>query len=266
MAVSTVPRNFTTLMTLLQLIFIFTQNKTVSYSVDLEEILGLTLFSEALKESSKVYGYLFAAIKTAVALNNQIGGESIEELESTVKDWINKHYKDKSIMNPTTRELAKLVGAIKGMTSFMTLGFSTRAFSREMLVSLYTGVLRANNYQIEGVTGDDFAFGMKYVIRQAPANVNKQGFLGQLNRRFQMAGQGKGEIQKSNFISDFGLKTADMENLAYLGTTIPDNYFRLAILIGRMHHDGCFEAYSLDENGDLKKINQCWIGQKGFKV
>lgn len=229
-----------------------TKSDAVTYSTDFEAILGTTLLAESLRDASETYKYLYAGIRTALALNEKIGGESIPELQEAVRDYITARYKGESIINTSNQAFAKMIGVVKGITSKMALGFNSRAFAREMLVSWYTGTLRANAFQIEGVNGEDFAFGFKYVIGKAPANIDKIGFLGQLNRRFQMAGQSREELAEANFINDFALRTVDMENLAYMGTTIPDNYFRTAILIGRMHHEGCFDAYYMDNEGVLK--------------
>lgn len=227
-------------------------NNTIAYTTDLEVILGTAVAAQAISETSATYGHLYAALKCALAVNELFGGEKVPEISEYIQDYITRIYKGNSIMNASNRGLAGLIGAVKGITSKMTLGFNTRAFTREMLVSLYTGFLRAGNSRIEGIDAEDFAFGLGYVFKTAPANINKSELVGQLNRRYRMAGQSRSDLPKANFINDFALRTVDMDNLAYMGTTIPDNYFRVAILIAKMHADNCFESYSLDENGVLK--------------
>ncbi len=228
------------------------QNKETVYSTDIEAILGVTIAAQAISEASETYGYLYAAMKTAISANELFGGEKLQELKTFVEKYINAIYKGRNIMDPSLQFANKVLSEIKQITSKMTLGFNTRTFSREMLVSLYNGFLRSGQAQIGNITSDDFAFGLLYVFKHAPANLDRKQVVGQLNRKFGLVGQSRNEIVKANYISNFGLKTVDMDELAYLGTTIPDNYFRVAIAIAQLHSEGCFEAYVLDDKGELQ--------------
>lgn len=231
---------------------IWCNDPTTVYSTDLEAILGTVIAAQSVADASQTYGYLYAAMKTAINANELFGGEKIPEIKNFVSKYIDAIYKGRNIMDPSLQFANKVLGEIKKITSGIALGFNTRAFTREMLVSLYTGFLRAGNSQLPGITAEDFAFGMMYVLKSAPANLDKKQIVGQLNRKFGLVGQGRDEIGKSNYISDFGLRTVDLDNLAYLGTTIPDNYYRVAIAIAQLHGAGCFDAYQLDEHGFLK--------------
>lgn len=228
------------------------QNERKAYSTDLEEILGNVVVAQSIYESSKLYGFLYAGVKTALAVNEKLGGEKVPELESFINDYITKIYKGQSIMDTSLRGAAEAINAIKGITSKMALGFNTRAFVREIMVSAYTEFLRAGNSKIPGVELDDMVYGIKYVLSHAPSNLKKDELMGQLNKRFGMVEQSRSELASSNFISDFALRTVDMDELTFMGTTLPDNWFRMAIVVAKMHHDECFEAYYLDENNILK--------------
>ena len=114
-------------------------------------------------------------------------------------------------MDASLQGAAEIINTLKSITSKMALGFNTRAFTREFLVSWYIGTVRSNNKKIEGVDGEDFAFGLRYVLSHAPANIKKTELMGQLNKRFGMVEQSRSELPKSNFINDFALKTVDMD-------------------------------------------------------
>ena len=228
------------------------QNDYQSYTTDFEEILGNVVVAQSIYESSKLYGFLYAGLKTALTVNEKLGGEEVPELKEYIEKYITRIYKGQNIMDTSLLGAAEIINALKGITSKMALGFNTRAFTREFLVSWYIGTIRSNNNKIDGVEGEDFAFGLKYVLSHAPANLKKTELLGQLNKRFGMVEQSRSELPKSNFLNDFALKTVDMDQLSFMGTTLPDNWFRMAIVVARMHADGCLEAYDLDENGVLK--------------
>ena len=154
------------------------------YSTDLEAILGTVIAAQSVADASRTYGYLYAAMKTAITANEVFGGEKIPEVKTFVAKYIDAIYKGRNIMDPSLQFANKVLGELKKVTSGIALGFNTRAFTREMLVSLYTGFLRAGNSQLPGIKAEDFAFGLMYVFKNAPANLNKQQIVGQLNRKF----------------------------------------------------------------------------------
>ena len=66
-----------------------------------------------------------------------------------------------------------------------------------------------------------------------------------------MANMSVNEISDKMRSNSLGIRNWN-ENTLFLNTTAPDFQHRMTILVAKMMSDGCFEAYSLDENGVLK--------------
>lgn len=225
----------------------------IAFSTDFEEIIGMVNLAQALNEASKSYGPLYAAMMSMVSAHQTLGGIDTPELSSYINDYVKKVYHGESLIDDSLKLMNGLLGFVKSATSALALKLNTRAFTREMLVSFYNGLNAAGFKKIPGVTAEDFAWGLWYTIRQAPADVKKNELVGYLNRQFQLAGQSKVELATSNFITDFGLATFDADKIGYATTTLPDGYYRVGILCAMLHADGAFEAY--EQDGDTWKYN-----------
>ena len=66
-----------------------------------------------------------------------------------------------------------------------------------------------------------------------------------LNQRYGMSSYSGMEMAETLRRTRLGLRNANTGDI-YIGTKIPDDYYRLSILVAKMHHDGCFEAYVED--------------------
>ena len=219
------------------------EGRGVVFSTDLELIIGMTNLAQALSETSSSYGPVYAAAMAAVGAHQALGGLETPELTAYINDYVKRIYHGESLIDDSLKLVNGLLGFVKSFSSALALKFNTRAFSREMLVSFYNGLAEAGFERIPGVSAQDFAYGLWYTIKQAPAEVNKRSLVGYLNRSFQLAGQSRSELGTANFITDLGLMTFDKDKVGYSTSSLPDSYYRVGILIAKMHADGCLDAY-----------------------
>jgi hypothetical protein len=91
--------------------------------------------AQSIYESSKLYGFLYAGLKAALSINEKLGGEEVPELREYIDKYITRIYKGQSIMDTSLEGAAEIINTLKSITSKMALGFNTRAFTREFLVS-----------------------------------------------------------------------------------------------------------------------------------
>lgn len=222
----------------------------VAYSTDLEEIIGMTNLAQALSEASQSYGPVYAAAMASVAAHQVLGGLGTPELSAYINEYVKKVYHGESLIDNSLKLINGLLGFVKSTTSALALKLNTRAFTREMLVSFYNGLAAAGFNKIPGVSAQDFAWGLWFTIKQAPAEVKKNSLVGYLNRQFQLAGQSRLELATANFITDFGLATVDLDKIGYATTTLPDGYYRVGILCAKLHADGAFDAYEEVSDGE----------------
>ena len=151
----------------------------------------------------------------------------------------------KQIRDHSTDFVNSDLANVKRISSIMTLGLSTRNFTKEMLTQAYITATRTFNHQIPGVDPKDFANAFFYVIKEVPVSLNKQNFMSFLNQRWAMSNYGRTEMADYLKRTRFGLQNLETGDV-FIGTKIPDDYYRLTILIARMMHDGCLDAYEPD--------------------
>jgi hypothetical protein len=82
-----------------------------------------------------------------------------------------------------------------------------------------------------------------------PVNLTAQNMLNALNRRYGMTGYSYTEMAETNIRSHFGIQNMNSDDV-YILSKLPDNYFRLTILVAKLMADGSFDAYKL-EGDDL---------------
>lgn len=155
-----------------------------------------------------------------------------------------------SIVPEKAQGLLKFINLIKSFFTTLTLSLNNRSFLRETLSGIYNGVSRAGVKMYPGVDEKHYIEGLTYVMQECPKNFSGVSLLQQLNAVYGMANQSLNQLQgyKVNWahISHWGKDTT------FLTASSPDFLHRMAILVAKMKSDGCFDAYSLDENGLLK--------------
>ena len=215
------------------------------WSTDLKAIFLHTMSAAAISDASKTYGPDFAAFRAAINYEMLIGNNEIPEIYDFINNFIKNKVFLKQIRERSLDTINSVIQVIKKVSSMATLGLNIRNFTKEMITQMYITATRSWQNQIPNVNAEDFYKAFTYVITKAPVSLNTQGFMSFLNQRYAMSNYGIAEMADTMHRNHIGLQNLTSGDV-FIGTKIPDDYYRLTILIARMMHDGCFDAYVQD--------------------
>lgn len=216
-----------------------------AWDLNIESIFLHSMAAQAVTDASQRYGQYFIAFKGVLSYLHQIGMNNIPEIMEYVEKYVSNKVFLKKIRKDSLDNLYNTLAVVKSLSSAATLGFNTRSMTREWLVSTYTMWTHRATSKTQGISAENFADAMWYVVKNAPSNLTAQNMLNALNRRYGMTGYSYTEMAETNIRSHFGIQNMQSED-AFILSKLPDNYFRLTILIAKLMADGSFDAYSFD--------------------
>lgn len=215
------------------------------WDLNMESIFLHSMAAQAVTDASVRYGQYFVAFKGILSYLHQIGKNNIPEILEYVEKYVDNKVFLRKIRKDTLDNLYNTLAVVKSLSSAMTLGFNTRSMTREWLVSTYTMWTHRATSKTQGISAENFADAMWYVLKTVPVNLTAQNMLNALNRRYGMTGYSYTEMAETNIRSHFGIQNMNSDDV-YILSKLPDNYFRLTILIAKLMADGSFGAYKFD--------------------
>lgn len=223
------------------------------YSFNLDYVFLHNLQQQKRKYWQIQYDPIFAAVKNGIAFMNQFQGgfnqdeKRLEMTEKWVNDYIKTRYENKSVINRSLRKWMGLIDQITGLASGVQLWFNSRAMVREMLTSLSIGVTRSLAKEYPTITPEMYRKALEKVIG-SENKLDLDGMLYQQNSYFGMANMdisGLADAMKTGRWNFWNLSSRS----PYITSSLPDLYYRNAILLAKMIADGVDEAYYIDEDG-----------------
>lgn len=228
-----------------------TEHGTGSFETDLESVFNQALVAYVKQEVSKKYVPIFNAMRAGLVYASQQGGNNLQDVITAFDKMVKSKFYGENIMDKNLQGIYKVLAVMKSAFSTLTLGLSVRSFLREILQGTWIGLSRSGVEVIDGVNMKTYIKGATHVIQEAHKNITNVSLLQQLNALYGMANYSLNNIpymRKSNFL---GIRNWSSDTL-FLTASSPDFQHRMAILVAKMMGDGCWEAHSLDENGNLK--------------
>lgn len=223
------------------------------YSFNLDYVFLHNLQQQKRKYWQIQYDPIFAAVKNGIAFMNQFQGglnqdeKRLSMTEKWVNDYIKTRYENKSIIDKSLRKWMDLIDQITGLASGVQLWFNSRAMVREMFTSLSIGVTRSLAQEYPTITSEMYKKALERVIG-AENKLDLDGMLYQQNSYFGMANMdvsGLADAMKTGRWNFWNLSSRS----PYITSSLPDLYYRNAILLAKMIADGVDEAYYIDEDG-----------------
>ena len=226
------------------------EHGTGSYETDLEAVFNEALFVYTKQEVSRKYVPIFNAMRAGLVYASQQGGNNLTDVITAFDKMVKSKFYGENIMDKNLQGIYKVIAVLKSAFSTLTLGLSVRSFLREILQGTWIGLSRSGVEVIDGVNMKTYIKGATHVIQEAHKNITNVSLLQQMNALYGMANYSLNNIpymRKSNFLGIRNWST----NTLFLTASSPDFQHRMAILVAKMMGDGCWEAHSLDENGNL---------------
>lgn len=225
------------------------------FETDLELVINAALEAFCRSNVSRDYIPIVSAMKMNLEYLDAHGSsektKDMANIRKRFDDIVKSKLYGESLVPKQLQPLLKFLNLIKSGFTSMTLALNVRSFLRESLQGIFTGLSRAGVKMYPGINEKWYTEGMTYVIQEAGKNFSGVSLLQQLNAVYGMANQSLNQLAQQRrvnwaHINHWGKDTA------FITCTSPDFLHRMSLLVAKMKSDGCFDAYSLDENGVLK--------------
>lgn len=171
------------------------------------------------------------------------------------------------IMNETPipkelKDVSRGIGAMKRINSFITLGIRPLQFIKEITYGQFTNYSRAWALKGSGqeVSAKSVFQANKYVwglqiaswLKSAVKDEDLASFsmVQLLNKLYGIANEDLNTISKKNSLSRTGLKHG-LSKYMFIFSSAPDFFNRMGLFVAKMIEDGCFDAHSVDKDGNL---------------
>lgn len=224
------------------------------FETDLELVFNEALVAYKRSQVSETYLPLIAAMKTNLEYIDAQGTSKNTKNMKNIKETFDKLVKSKvyneSIIDERIQPLVKFLNVLKAGFTAMTLSLNVRSFLRESLQGIWAGVSRSGVKMYPGIDEKSYIEGLTQVIQDSSKNFSGVSLLNQLNSIYGMANMSINQLAQQRRINWAHINHLGKDTL-FLTATAPDFMHRMSLLVAKMKHDGCWEAHSLDENGQL---------------
>lgn len=236
------------------------------FETHLEIVFNQVLVASVKQKVSEKYVPLFRGMQMCLQKMQELGKNELTGVRTTLDKLIRNRFYGENIMEGNLKKIYQYLSVISSIFSTMKLGLNMRSFLRETITGMYIGATRTMVKQYGNVSLKSYNEAIAYILQDVPNNMSGISKLQQLNAIYGMANYSLGNIanqRKTNWlnINNWGRDTL------FIGCSAPDYQHRMAILLAKMIDDGCWEAFSLDENNmlvyDFKKDQRFSIYNSG---
>ena len=180
----------------------------------------------------------------------EINEAKIEHTLKAIDDFLKINVFNQSIMEESSQKLESYLQPLRSMVSAFYVAGNVTGAVRDSFQGLLENITSAIiKFQTE-IDAKDVAFGYKEVIAEGVGNLMVATKLNQFNLKYRFSNLDAARISEGQKTGRGGILNA--ENWAYSTLRSPDYLNRMVLFVAKMKHDGCYDAYSLDENGRLK--------------
>lgn len=203
-----------------------------------------------------------AACATLLHVNQAITGinrhPELEALDVRQKSAL----KNEGDIEPEMEDLSKGISALRKLNSVLVLAFRPLQLIKELTFGQFT-----NYSRVFGTKGSSDKLSLKSVfeankiiwgqsatkwadIFTKDANIASYTLCEWLNKTYGIANEDISRTVETSMNSRFGV-LANMSKWMYIANSAPDYANRLTLFVAKMIEDGCFEAHSLNKDGEL---------------
>ena len=181
---------------------------------------------------------------------NYNGNKEIVEKEiKYIQDYLKINVFKTSIMSPAEKKIVGVISPIKRLTTHMLLGGNVVGALRDSLEGAQQNFIRSVIKLHTDIDPSDVARAYKYVHTHATVNAMAQNLLSKLCLKYRISNTDVGRITERMKTSRNGI--LNFENGMYFTLRGPDFVNRMTLFAAKCMHDGSWEAFSLNSDGDL---------------
>lgn len=233
------------------------------FSTDLQTVFLEVAASTSVSQASKEFIPYFIAFKSGLEYASKFGLD-VREIREWLQDYTDAKLLRKQITAQSLDFIKDILSAMKSITSKVTLGFNTRTGVKEMISSAYRAYTRAGTKLLQGVTLEELTEAVGIVASKKPLSFSTKNFVAFLNSRFALSSFSAQEMAETSKIRNYGLRQFGNKD-SFIMSKLPDDYFRVAVAIAKLKHDGAFNAYEEVKGGFVYNIKKDKRFDKLFK-
>lgn len=191
-------------------------------------------------------------IELALTLRGIAEGDekAINHTIKTIDDFVTLNVYNKSIMEPTSKKIDAWLNPLRKLVSLVYIAASPVSDIRDVLQGLQENFVQALiKYQTD-IGVKDVAFGYSEIFKEGCTNIMTMSKLNQFNIKYGFSNFDAAKVAERLKSGRGGVLNAD--NWLYWTLRAPDYLNRMTLFVAKLHHDGAYDAYSLDENHRLK--------------
>lgn len=214
--------------------------------------------------STTQYNKLLVASKALMLelhlTGNYNGNRDIVEKEiKWMQDYLKVNVFNTSVMSPTEKKIVGLISPVKKVVTHMLLGGNIVGALRDSLEGAQQNFVRSVIKLNTDITPKEVRDAYAYVFTHSTNNAMAQNLLSQLCLKYRISNTDVGRIAERAKTGRTGI--LNMENIMYSTLRCPDFLNRMTLFVAKCMHDGVWEAFSLDKDGNLKYD---WTKDKRF--
>ena len=214
--------------------------------------------------STTQYNKLLVASKALMLelhlTGNYNGNRDIVEKEiKWMQDYLKVNVFNTSIMSPTEKTVVGVISPIKRVVTHMLLGGNIVGALRDTLEGAQQNFIRSVIKLNTDITPQEVRKAYTYVFTHSSSNAMAQNLLSQLCLKYRISNTDVGRIAERAKTGRTGI--LNMENIMYSTLRCPDFLNRMTLFVAKCMHDGVWDAFSLDSQGNLKYD---WTKDKRF--
>lgn len=199
-----------------------------------------------------------------VRYRSEMTGEDFNDILQTLDDQVTITIFNKPLIPEELQDAAKIISTVRSATSTLHIAARPLLWLKEITVGQLQNVNRAW-VEVYGESSNEFSYKslMKANSIIYGAGINKYGDVFQgnsdiadftlvqaLNNVYGIANMDINQIVDKTKTDRFGL-AAGLSKWMYWANTAPDFMNRMTLFLAKMVQDDCFDAHTLDKNGNL---------------
>lgn len=208
-------------------------------------LLNLETASYTQKEVNAVMPIIKASVMHLLMQGANQNTKYTNEVEY-LNDYITNKVKNESLIPEEEKQAAKVLSKFRQAASFCMLAFAPVQYGYQLVDGIWKGVMLMVRGDAPFTFQELMAAG-KLVYQDLWHYGNKHSKLELLNTLM-----GLSDMDMNTYTQKIKSEQVTFTNLAYRCASRPDYYNRLILLTAQMLHDGTWDAYSVDSEGNLK--------------
>lgn len=215
--------------------------------------------------STTQYNKLLVASKALMLelhlTGNYNGNREVVEKEiKWIQDYLKVNVFQTSIMSPTEKKIVGVLSPIKRVVTHMLIGGYIIGAVRDTIEGAEQNFIRSVIKLNTDITPSEVRSAYTYVVSHSSSNAMAQNLLSKLCLKYRISNTDVGRIAERAKSARNGI--LNWENIMYSTLRGPDFLNRMTLFVAKCMHDGVWEAFSLDKDGNLQYD---WTKDKRFK-